>query len=149
MTCCAFGQALQHFGLRAVADAGGDGHLAEALFVGRIGHLHRGRLVLVVDDRAFRNRQHPLVLFQNDLRVGRHLRLQHVLLIRDRNAHFERGDVVFLGAHGRDLGHVARELLVLERLHGDARRLAQIDLADIALVHLALHVDLDSDRRAS
>ena len=138
MTCWPSVRPLSDFGLGAVADARDDRDFAHALLVGGIGNLRRGRLVFVVDDRAFRNRQHALVLFQNDLRVGRHLRFENVLLIGDRHAHFERGDVVLLGAHGRDLGHVARELLIFERFHRDARGLAQIDLADIALVDLAL-----------
>ena len=43
---------------------------------------------------------------------------------------------------GRDLGDLALERLVLERLDHDAGPLAQVDLADVGLVDLAEHVDL-------
>ena len=77
-----------------------------------------------------------LVLFQNDLGIGGHLRFQDVLFVRDRNPHFEGRDVVFLRAHRRNLRHVPVELLIFERFHRDARRLAEIHFADIAFVRL-------------
>src|SRR5205823_4156229 len=45
-------------------------------------------------------------------------------------------------AHGRDLGDFALERFVLEGFDFDARRLAEINLADIALVHFAFYVNL-------
>jgi len=46
----------------------------------------------------------------------------------------------FLDAQRRDLGHLAGELLILEGLDHNARRLAEVHLADVGLVDLAEHV---------
>src|SRR5205807_10029295 len=74
--------------------------------------------------------------------VGGHLRLQLAAGIVDRNPYFERGHVIFLHAHRGDLRHLAVEALFLEWFHFDPRRLAQINLADVALIHLAFYVHL-------
>src|ERR1017187_2880187 len=136
----AFLQPAQHFGLRAVRDSDVDGNFVLALFTFRVRHFHRGLLILVVKDCAFRNLQHILVLFQDDFRIGGHLSLEFAARILDRDAHFKRRDIIFLHAHRRNLGHFAVEGLVLERLHLDACPLAEIHLADVALVDLALHI---------
>ncbi len=64
--------------------------------------------------------QHVLVLVEDDLRVGGHLGLQFAAGVVDGDPYFERGHIVFLDAHRRNLGYVPGEGLVLERLHPDA-----------------------------
>src|SRR4051812_42809760 len=135
-------EAFQDFRLGAVRDADLDGSLLLAAVSLRVHDLDGSFLVFVVDDGAFGDHQDVLVLFEDDLRVRRHGSLEFAGGVVDGDTHFERGDVVFLHAHGRDLGDLAVEGLVFERLHLDARRLADVDLADIRLVHFALHVDL-------
>ena len=90
----------------------------------------------------FRNHQHIVMLVQNDLGVGGHLGFQFAAGIVDGNTHFESRHIVFLDAHGRDLGDMTGKGLVLEGLHANARRLSQIHLADIALIYLTLDVNL-------
>src|ERR1017187_1188132 len=126
----------------AVADAGGYRHPAPARLRPGVRYLHLGAAILSVNDGAFGNRQHALALFQQDLSVGRHGGHQLARFIGDGNPHFEGGDVVLLHAHGRYLGDLAGEFLVLIGFHRDARPLPQKDLADVALVHLAFDVDL-------
>src|SRR5579862_7988201 len=137
----AFFQPAQYFGLRAVRDSDVDGHFIFAVFTLRVGNLHGCLLVFVVDDRAFRNLQNVLVFFQDNFRVGSHLGFQLAARVLDRDAYFERCDVILLHAHRRNLRHLAFEGFVFERLHLDAGALSQIHLADIALVDLALYVD--------
>ena len=62
------------------------------------------------------------MLFEHDLGVGGHVRLELLARVVDRDAHLEVGDVVLLDAHRRDLRDAAVEDLVLERLDADARR---------------------------
>ena len=54
------------------------------------------------------------MLFQDDLRIGRHGRLEFAAGIGDGDAHLEGGHVVLLHAHGRDLGDFAVKGLVFE-----------------------------------
>ena len=82
------------------------------------------------------------MLLEDDLGVGRHVRLQLLGAVVDRDLHLEGGDVVLLGADRRDLRDAALELLVLERLDRDARALAEAHLADVGLVDLAAHEHL-------
>ena len=82
------------------------------------------------------------MFFQDDFRVGGHFGLQFAARILDRYADFERGDVILLHTHRRDLCDLAIKRFVFERLDFDARSLAQIHLADVALVDFALHVYL-------
>src|SRR5437868_15101884 len=79
----AFFQPAQHFGLGAVRDPDIDGNLVLALFALRVRNFHRGLLVLVVQDRAFRNLQHTLVFVQDDFRVGGHLSFELAARILD------------------------------------------------------------------
>src|SRR4051812_47421347 len=138
----AFLQAFQDLGLGAVRNTDFDRSLFLTAVRFRVNYLDRSFLVLVIDDGAFGDHEHRFVLFEDDLRVRGHRSFQFATGVIDRDTHFKSGDVVFLRAHGRDLRHLAVEGLVLERFHLDARRLAEIDLADIRLVHLALDVDL-------
>src|SRR5579862_2965676 len=137
----AFLQTAQDFSLRSIRNPDVDGNLALAFLTFLVGNLHRGLLVFVVQDRAFGDLQHVLVLFQDDLGVGRHSRFQFAARIIDRDADLERRDVIFFHAHRRDLGDLTVKRLVLERLDLDARRLSEIHLADIALVNLAFYID--------
>ena len=82
------------------------------------------------------------MLVQNDFSVRGHRRLQFAARIVDRDTNFERSYVVLLHTHGRNLCHLAGKSLVLERFHLNPRRLAQINLADIALIHFPLDVNL-------
>ena len=59
-----------------------------------------------------------------------------------RDAHLKRGHVVLLHAQRRNLGDLAVEDAVAEAFHLDARRLAHVNVRDVGLVHLALHIDL-------
>src|SRR5258708_5509951 len=138
----AFFEPAEEFGLGAVRNSYVDRNLLLAVFRAGIGDFDRCLFVLVVDNRALGNLEHTLVFFQNDFRVGGHFGLQFTAWIVDGHAYFKSGDVVFFHAHGRDLGDHAIESLVLEGFHLNSRRLSQIDLADVALVNLALHVNL-------
>src|SRR5580658_901344 len=126
--------------LGTVADTRDHRDFAFARRAGRIGYLDRRGLILVIEDSAFRHGDDSLTLFQNDLRVGGHLGAQLAGFVGDRDAHFESSHIVFLHAHRGDLGHLALELLVLERFDGNARGLTQVDFADIALIHLAFDI---------
>src|SRR5258708_38404869 len=136
-----FLEAAQHFRLGAVRNPDIDRELILAIFSLWVRNLHRRLLVLIVKNRAFRNLQDILVFFKDDFGVGGHLGLKFAARILDRHPHFKRGDVVLLHAHRRNLCHLAGESLVLEGFHLDPRGLAEINLADIALVHFALHID--------
>src|SRR5579864_220234 len=72
----AFLQPAQNFCLRAVGDPNVDRHLILAFLTLRIGNLNRRLLVLVVENRAFRDLQIILVLVQDDFRVRGHLGLE-------------------------------------------------------------------------
>src|SRR6185312_3067851 len=110
----AFGESLDNFGFGAVTDAGGDGDLAKSFFSGGVGDLRRGGLVFVVKNGAFGDGEDTFVFVEDDLGIGGHLRLQDVLFVGDRDADFERCNVVLFGAHGGNPGYVAFELLVFE-----------------------------------
>ena len=109
-----FLQAAEDFGFGAVGDAGGDGSLAAALFGFGIVDIHGSFLVFVVNDGRFRHRQHVFVLLQQDFGVSGHHRFQLATGIINGDAHLEGGDVIFLRAHGSDLGDMAVEALVFE-----------------------------------
>ena len=98
--------------------------LALVLGAGQI-EVHRRVALRVVDDRRLGHDQRLLVLFEDDLRVGRHVGEQFAGRVVDRHLHLEGDDVVLVGAHRRDLRDLALELLVAERLHLDARGLAE------------------------
>src|ERR1039458_5249886 len=138
----ALGQALQDLGLGSVADARGYRHAPLSALGGGVRHLYFRRAILLINDGALGNRQHPLVLLEHDLGVGRHGGHELPGFVGYGNAHFESSDVVLLHSHGRDLGYFAPEFPVLVRFHRDAGRLPQVDHSDIALVHLALDVHL-------
>src|ERR1039457_1478217 len=137
-----FVETAHDLGPRAVADAGRYRHPPPSAPAPGVRYLHLDPAILSVNDRAFGNRQHALALFQQDLGVGRHGGHQLARFIGAGNPHFEGGDVVLLHAHGRYLGGLAGEFLVLIGFHRDARPLPQKDFADVALVHLAFDVDL-------
>src|SRR5215467_1123658 len=101
--------------------------------------LHLRFAVLVVDHGGFGRHQYVLLLLQENFRIGAHIGLELAAEIRNRNAHFEGGNVVLLFSERRNLRHLAFELLVLERFNHDAGRLVQIDLADVRFIYLALH----------
>src|SRR5271168_3681306 len=120
-------QPAEHFRPRAVGYSNVDGNLILPLFPLGIGNLDGSLLVLIVENGAFRNLQHVLMLLQNNLRVRGHLGFQFAARILDRNPNFERSDVVLLHAHRRNLGDLAVERLVLKRFHFYSCRLSQID----------------------
>src|SRR6201987_3891727 len=62
----AFLQSAQHFGLRSIRNSDVHSNLALALFALLVGNFNRSFLVLVVQDRTFRNLHYVLVLFQDD-----------------------------------------------------------------------------------
>src|SRR5258708_3697191 len=72
----AFLQPAEHFRLRAVGYPNVDCEFVLAVLALRIGNFHGGLLILVVKNRAFRNLEDSLVLFQNDLSIGGHLSLE-------------------------------------------------------------------------
>src|SRR5690348_14634919 len=109
-----FLETVEHLGLGAIGNPKFYGEFLLAVLGVRIRHFHRRLLVLVIKDGPLRNHEHVLVLFQDDFRVRGHRCLQLAARIVDGYAHFEGGDVVLLHAHGRDLGHLAGEGLVLE-----------------------------------
>ena len=82
------------------------------------------------------------MLIQNDLCICRHVGLQLAPRIVDGDAHLEGGHVVLFHAQRRDFGYLAVEDAVAEALHLDARRLRHVDVRDVGLVHLALHINL-------
>src|SRR5205085_10612773 len=77
-----------------------------------------------------------------DFRIRRHFGFELATRIVDRDTDLKGGHVVLLDAHGRNLGYLAIEGLVLERLNLDPRRLSQVDLPDIALIDFAFYIDL-------
>ena len=103
-------------------------------------NLHRRILLVVVDHRVFRHRQHALVLVQQNLRVGRHVGLQLAARIVDRHANLECRHVVFFHSHRRNLRHFSVKQPVMKALHLDARWLPHVDMRNVRFVHLALHV---------
>src|SRR5215469_8720175 len=135
-------QALQHLGFRAIRDADVDGRFTLAVFAFRVGNFDRSVAIFVVDDGALGNLQHALVLIQNDLGVGGHIRFQLAAGIVDRDTHFEGGDIILFYPHGRDFRDHAFEGLVFEGFDFNPRRLAEIHAPDIALVDFALYIDL-------
>ena len=100
----------------------------------RVEHVDRRLARGVVGNRGLGNDQHVRPLLEHDLRVRRHVRLELVAGIVDRDAHLEVRDVVALDAHRRNLRHLALERAFLERLDADARRLAEPQIADLGLV---------------
>src|SRR2546427_12772166 len=85
---------------------------------------------------------HILMLFQDELCVSSHISPQFTAGVIDGYSHHENSYVVLLHTHRRKPGQYAIKGLVLKELHLDTRRLAEIDLANIALVYLALHINL-------
>ena len=138
----AFLQSADDLGHRAVREACRDGNLARAALLSFVGNLDGSLLLAVIDNGALRHRQHALVLVQNNLGIGGHVGFQLATRVVDRDAHLEGGHVVLFHAHGRDLGHLPVKQPAAEALHLDARRLAQIDVRNVGLVHLAIHIDL-------
>src|SRR6266850_389386 len=138
----AFLQPLEDLGLHPVADPGFDRDLLLARFRARIGDLDRRGPSLVVDDRRLGDDERLRVLLEDDLRVGRHPRLQLFRIVVDDDLDLEGGDVFLLLAEGGDLAHRPFELLVPERLDADARDHPDLDLADVALGDIPLHVHL-------
>lgn len=132
----------QDFGAGSVGDACLDGDSATSLFLLGVGNLDRGVAVFVVEDGLFGDGEDVLVLFEDDFGVGGHVGLELAAGIVDGDANLEGGDVVLLDAKGSDAGDLAEEGLVFEGFHLDAGGLAEIDLADIGLIDLALDVDL-------
>ena len=78
---------------------------------------------------------------QQDFRIGGHHGFQFALGVINGNPDFKGGYIIFFHAHGRNLGDFAVESAVFVRLHLDARRLSQIDLGNIALIHFAFYID--------
>ena len=82
------------------------------------------------------------MLFEEDFGVGGHVGFELAAGVVDGDANLEGGDVVFFDAKGCYAGDLAEEGLVLEGFDLNAGGLAEVDLADVGLVDLALHVDL-------
>ena len=135
-------EAGEDFGLGAVGDAGFDVYLAAAFLLLGVGDFDRGVAVLIVDDGLFGDGEDALVLVEENFGVSCHVGFELAARVVDRDADFEGGDVVFLDAEGGDTGNFAEEGLVLEGLNFDAGGLAEVDLADVGLVNLALDVDV-------
>lgn len=135
-------EAGEDFGAGSVGDTGFDGYGAAAFFLLGCGHFDGGVAVLVVDDCLFRYGKDVFVLFENDLSVGGHVGFEFSAGVVDGDADLKGGDVVFFYAKRGDAGDFAEEGFIFERLDLDAGGLAEIDLANVGLVDLALNVDL-------
>src|SRR5579884_2584225 len=72
----AFFQSAQDLSLGAIRNSDVDRNFCLAVLPLRIRDFNRRFAIFVVNDCAFRNLQHVLVLFQNDFRVGGHLSFQ-------------------------------------------------------------------------
>src|SRR6185369_17677024 len=138
----AFFESTEQFGLGSVRDADLNRSLGLTVFTLWIRHFDGGFLILVVDDGALGNREDSLVFVENDLGVGGHHGLEFSTGVGDGNADLEGRDVILFDTHGRDLGDLAGEALVLKGLDLDTGWLSKINIADIAFVHLAEHVNL-------
>ena len=107
-----------------------------------VGDFDGGVAVLVVEDGLFGDGEDVFVLFEEDFGVGGHVGFELAAGVVDGDADLKGGDVVLFDAEGSDAGDFAEEGLVLEGFDLDAGGLAQVDLADVGLVDLALDVDL-------
>src|SRR5687768_6383026 len=116
-------QAAQNLDPRAVADAYFHVHLAASARRTDVYHVHRRVALVVEGDRRLWQEQRVRKLLEDDLRVGRHVGLQLLGDVVDRDFHLERGDVVLFDADRRDLGDPPLEGLVGERFGGDPGRL--------------------------
>src|SRR5581483_8486471 len=96
-----------------------------------------GGLLCVVRDRRFGNEQRVGMLFQHDLGVRRHVGFELLAGVLDRHLRFERRDVVFLDAQGRDLRYTAVEHAIFEGLDAYARQLAEAHAPDVRFVDFA------------
>ncbi len=135
-------QAGKDFSFGAVGDAGLDINLAASIFLFGVGDFDRGVTVLVVEDGLFGDGEDVLVLFEEDFGVGGHVGFELAAGVVDGDAYLECGDVVLFDAERGDLGDLALKGLVLEGFYLDAGGLAEVDLADVRFVYLALDVDL-------
>ena len=135
-------EAGENLGFGAVGDAGLDVDLAAAILLLGVGDFDGGVAVLVVEDGLFGDGEDLFVLFEEDLGVGGHVGFELAAGVVDGDANLEGGDVVLFDAEWGDLGYLALEGFVLEGLDLDAGGLAEVDLADVGLVDLALDVDL-------
>ena len=103
------------------------------------GHGHRVRIAGAVaasgdPPERLGHQQDVRLLLQDDLGVRGHVGLELAARVLDGDPHLERGDVVLLHAVGRDAVDLAFELPVPKTLHHDARRLVDVDLADVERV---------------
>jgi hypothetical protein len=135
-------EAGENLGLCAVGDAGLDIDLAAAVLSFGVGNFDRGVAILIVEDGLLGDCQDVFVLFEENLGVGGHIGFELTAGVVDGDADLEGGDVVLFDAEWSDLGYLALEGFVLKGFDLDPGGLAEVDLADVGLVYLALNVDL-------
>src|SRR5688572_8176362 len=123
----------EHLDARAVADANLYRDAAAAGAFTGVRDVDGGVARGVVDDGRFRDEQRVRELFEDDLRVRRHVRFQLAARVVDRHFDLERGHVVALDADRRDLRHPAVEDAIAKGLRRDRRRLPESHLADVGL----------------
>ena len=100
----------------AVADAELDRHRRRPVSAPGSATSTNGVLLRVVGDRRLGHEQRVGVLLEDDLGVGRHVGLELLARVVDRDLDLEGGDVVLLDADRRDLRDLAVEDLSLEGL---------------------------------
>src|SRR3984893_18954688 len=124
-------ETFEDFRLHSVRDA----ELYAEFFLAVVGlgirDLDGGLSLFVVNEHGFWNHQDVFLFLEEDLSVGAHVGLELAAGIRNRDPHFEGGDVVLFFAERGNLGDLAGEFLVLERFNDDAPHLCQKHLADI------------------
>src|SRR5256885_2062490 len=135
-------EATEDLRLNAIRNAKLYTELLLAVFGFGVGNLNGSFAFFVINQRRFRNHQDVFLLFEEDFSVGAHVGLELAAGIGNRHAHLKGGDVVLLLAERRNLCDLAGEFLILERLHNDARGLAQKDFADVGFIDFSLDVNL-------
>src|SRR2546425_1512545 len=134
-------ETFEDFRLHAVRDA----ELYAEFFLAVVGlgvrDLDGGFSLFVVNERGFRDHQDVFLFLKEDLGIGAHVGLELAAGIRNRDTHFESGDVVLFFAERGNLCDLAGEFLVLERFHHDARGLTEKDFAYVCFIDSTLHIN--------